>query len=80
MYVCAHRKASQVQWALPGQVHLWGGSVQGRPERQLIMGHRAKHRRENWIPERLARAAERAKLEAKRQVDAAKEREGAKHG
>lgn len=40
------------------------------------MGHRAKHRRENWIPERLAAAAERRKREEKRQYDAAKAKEG----
>ena len=42
-----------------------------------MMGHRAKHLRRNWIPERLAKAEERRILEEQRQYDAAKEREGA---
>lgn len=40
------------------------------------MGHRAKHRRENWVPERLAAAQERAAAEQKRQYDAVKAKEG----
>lgn len=42
------------------------------------MGHRAKHRRENWIPERLAAAEDRREREEQRQYDAAKAREGAR--
>lgn len=38
------------------------------------MGHRAKHRRENWVPERLAAAEERAKAERARQAEAAARR------
>jgi hypothetical protein len=34
------------------------------------MGHRAKHLRRNWIPERVKAAEARAKVEAKRQDDA----------
>lgn len=40
------------------------------------MGHRAKHRRENWVPERLAKAEQRRAVEQKRQYDAAKTKEG----
>lgn len=36
------------------------------------MGFRAKHRRANWIPERLAKAEERAEKERKRQAEDAK--------
>lgn len=34
------------------------------------MGHRAKHRRENWIPERLAAAEDRARAEEARKLQA----------
>lgn len=39
------------------------------------MGFRAKHRRENWIPERLAAAEKRAEVEHQRQYAAALQRE-----
>lgn len=39
------------------------------------MGHRAKHLRRNWIPERLVAAAFRRDAELKRQEEAAKRRE-----
>lgn len=42
------------------------------------MGHRAKHLRRNWIPERLAKAKKRGIREAKRQHNKAKAKEGAK--
>jgi hypothetical protein len=39
------------------------------------MGHRAKHLRRNWIPERLAKAEERRAAEEKRQTEAAAARD-----
>lgn len=71
MHMRAYPEGSQGDRPVQERVSVQGGCPQGGEE---VMGFRAKHRRANWIPERLAKAQARQAKDDKRKDECAIER------